>query len=40
MFTTELGKKDFDLNLSFNSLNLITVTIRFKVHLDNVNYFP
>lgn len=45
MFTTELGKKHFDLNLWFNVLNLITVITSLKVHLeslniDSINYFP
>lgn len=45
MLNTELGKKHFDLNSSFNVLNLITVVTSFKVHLksvniDNANYFP
>lgn len=39
-FTTELGKKNFDLNLRFNIINLLTVFTRLKVHLDNVNYSP
>lgn len=40
VFTTELSKNNFDLNLSFKILNLLTVFTRLKVHLDNVNYFP
>lgn len=45
MFTTQLGKKHFDLNFCFNVLNLITVITSFKVclksvNIGNVNYFP